>query len=201
MRAVEVTDARESRICQHTVCNDGAHGQIRKVRRQTRQVGNAPQEEGDAQERLRTEGQEPQAGDRDRPERGPAEGRKGPAPQVVAFAKEAIDRPQFGPNHVESHDRAGLCPAPHRYSNRETAMRDVSLSDEIAVNKNVIFRELDGETVLLRLDAGIYYGLDPVGTRIWALLNEGGSLRRVYDALRDEFDVDAAVLEQDLLRL
>lgn len=80
-------------------------------------------------------------------------------------------------------------------------MREVSLSDSIAINPNVIFREMDGEAVLLRLDAGIYYGLDPVGTRVWGLLGEVGSLRRVYDALLKEFDVDAATLEQDLLRL
>ena len=45
----------------------------------------------------------------------------------------------------------------------------------------VIFRELDGEAVILNLDTGIYFGLDAVGTRIWRLIEERKPLRIVLD--------------------
>ena len=80
-------------------------------------------------------------------------------------------------------------------------MRELSLADSVAINPNVLFRELDGEAVLLSLDAGIYYGLDPEGTKIWELIAELGSLRLVFDAMLREYDVDTATLERDLLRL
>ena len=80
-------------------------------------------------------------------------------------------------------------------------MRELSLADSVAIKPNVLFRELDGEAVLLSLDAGIYYGLDPEGTKIWELIAELGSLRLVFDAMLREYDVDTATLERDLLRL
>ena len=80
-------------------------------------------------------------------------------------------------------------------------MRELSLADSVAINPDVVFRALDGEAVLLSLDAGIYYGLDPVGTKIWELMVELGSLRLVFEAMLREYDVEAATLERDLLRL
>jgi hypothetical protein len=80
-------------------------------------------------------------------------------------------------------------------------MRALSLADSVTINPDVLFRELDGEAVLLNLDAGMYYGLDPVGTKIWELIGEYGSLQLVFDAMLREYDVDATILENDLLRL
>ncbi len=79
--------------------------------------------------------------------------------------------------------------------------RSLTLADSVTVNSDVVFRTLDGEAVLLRLDTGTYYGLEPVGTRIWELIIEHGSLRGVFDAMQREFDVDASTLESDVLRL
>lgn len=80
-------------------------------------------------------------------------------------------------------------------------MDSLSLSDSVTPNPDVICRVLEGEAVLLRLDAGIYYGLDPVGTRIWELIGELGALRLVFEAVRGEYDVDEEPLERDLLQL
>jgi hypothetical protein len=65
----------------------------------------------------------------------------------------------------------------------------------------VLFRELEGESVLLDLESGVYFGLNGVGTRIWGLLGEQGSLRSVYERLLDEYDVAPSRLEWDLLGL
>jgi hypothetical protein len=78
---------------------------------------------------------------------------------------------------------------------------DLSLNDAIAIPDDVLFRELDGEGVLLNLNTGIYFGLNPVATRTWQLAAEQRSLARVLDALLVEFDVDRDVLAKDLLEL
>ena len=80
-------------------------------------------------------------------------------------------------------------------------MATISLDRTVRISDDTIFRELAGEAVLLQLDAGMYYGLDSVATRLWNLIAERGSLRAVLERAREEFDVDAATLEHDLLAL
>lgn len=77
----------------------------------------------------------------------------------------------------------------------------VSLHDSLALSPGVLFRLVDDETVLVNLQSGSYFGLDPVGTRILQLIVERGSLMRVFDAMLAEYTVEPATLEQDLLAL
>ena len=76
-----------------------------------------------------------------------------------------------------------------------------SLQDTIQVCEDVIFRELEGEAVLLNLDTGIYFGLNEVGTRAWNLLQQQSSLRAVYEALQAAYEVTGEQLQADLLGL
>lgn len=78
---------------------------------------------------------------------------------------------------------------------------DITFESRVAIDPDVVFRDLDGEAVILHLGTGLYYGLDPVGTRMWTLLAEYGDLAQVFATLREEFDVSADTLRADLLRL
>ena len=78
---------------------------------------------------------------------------------------------------------------------------DVAPTEQYAVHPSVICRELGGETVLLNLVSGIYYGLDAVGTRVWQLLVEGRTISGVCEAMLEEFDVAPDVLHDDVVRL
>ncbi|MGE0448389.1 MAG: PqqD family protein [Vicinamibacterales bacterium] len=71
----------------------------------------------------------------------------------------------------------------------------------LRVSQNTLHRELQGETVLLGLSAGEYYGLDEIGTRVWQLIVEKGDVAGVEAAMLEEFDVDRAVLSEDINRL
>ena len=77
----------------------------------------------------------------------------------------------------------------------------ISLDNQVAIHQDAVFRELDGEAVILQLEAGMYFGLDAVGTRLWQLIETHGQLRPVLDAALQEFDVPADVLERDLIEL
>jgi hypothetical protein len=81
------------------------------------------------------------------------------------------------------------------------SMADLSLDRHVTISESAIFRELDGESVIVHLDSSLYYGLDPVGTRLWQLIDSHGHLRSVFDAALAEFDVEPSVLERDLLQL
>lgn len=71
----------------------------------------------------------------------------------------------------------------------------------VRVSPNALHRELQGETVLLDLNAGEYYGLDEVATRLWQLIVEKGDLAAVEAAMLEEFEVDPAVLAADITRM
>ena len=78
---------------------------------------------------------------------------------------------------------------------------ELSLDDRFQVSPDVVFRDIDGEAVLLHLERGTYFGLDPIGTRVWQALVEHGCARPAVAALLDEFDVTADTLEADLRSL
>lgn len=77
----------------------------------------------------------------------------------------------------------------------------LTLADSIVIDEKVVFRELDGETVILNLESGIYFGLDDIGTRMWTLLREHQRLHTVLDLMLAEYDVPEATLQAHLLRL
>jgi hypothetical protein len=61
--------------------------------------------------------------------------------------------------------------------------------------------DLTGEVAILNLDSGVYYGLDGVGARVWALISEPKRVSEVRDALLEEFDVDEERCARDLQAL
>jgi len=76
-----------------------------------------------------------------------------------------------------------------------------SLSGRLRAHPSVLSRELGGETVLLNLDSGVYYGLDAVGTRAWNLLAQERTVADVCSIMLEEFDVSSDILQRDLTAL
>lgn len=77
----------------------------------------------------------------------------------------------------------------------------VSLDTVVSVPANVYTQEIGEETILLDTEGGRYFSLDPVGTRMWQLMREHGTLRLAYETLLNEYDVTPERLETDLLAL
>jgi Coenzyme PQQ synthesis protein D (PqqD) len=68
-------------------------------------------------------------------------------------------------------------------------------------NPDVVFRELDGEAVLLDLGSGTYFGLNVVGTRVWQMIEAGRSEAEMVDVLAAEYDAARARIAADVARL
>lgn len=80
-------------------------------------------------------------------------------------------------------------------------MKELTLGDSVSVPEGVLSRELDGETVLLNLDTGIYFGLDAVATDMWRAMHATQALSEAVETLRAQYAADPVVLRNDLLRL
>jgi hypothetical protein len=75
---------------------------------------------------------------------------------------------------------------PHEFSSRVTVAPDV------------MFRIVGDEAVLLNLKTELYLGLDPVGTRMWTVLQDSPSIEAAYQALLAEYEVEGDRLRGDL---
>ena len=78
-------------------------------------------------------------------------------------------------------------------------MKIQALSSRVKVSSHILFREMQGEAVLLNFETGVYFGLDSTGTRIWHLFEKKNRLEAVLDSLLHEYKVDAKNCREDLL--
>ena len=75
----------------------------------------------------------------------------------------------------------------------------VELSSVIARNDAIVFTDLDDTIVMMDVDEGHYYELDPIAARIWALLEEASSASSICETLAGEYEVDAETCQRDTL--
>jgi hypothetical protein len=80
---------------------------------------------------------------------------------------------------------------------------DASLSVHsiVSASPEQVSCPLGDEAAILNLKNTVYYGLNPVGARIWNLLQQPRTIGELLAALLDEYDVDASRCEADLLEL
>jgi len=74
----------------------------------------------------------------------------------------------------------------------------ISFASRVYRPDTVLFRELEGESVLLNLKTESYLGLDEIGTRMWALFTTRPSVQAAYETLLTEYDVSPEVLRKDV---
>jgi hypothetical protein len=64
---------------------------------------------------------------------------------------------------------------------------------------SIIATEVDGEMVLMSIEDGKYFGLDPIGSEIWRRLDEPKSADALAAELKEHFDGDPATIEREAL--
>jgi hypothetical protein len=87
----------------------------------------------------------------------------------------------------------------------ETMQTPISLSSVVNVSPDQVSADMSsdasGDVVVLQLKDGVYYQLDRVGARIWALIQAPTKVSVVLDTLLAEYDVAMARCEADLIAL
>jgi len=80
-------------------------------------------------------------------------------------------------------------------------MATVTRNSRVRRSGDVLHRDLEGEAVLVDLGSGRFFGLDEVGTRIWAGMEREASVESLVDLVVAEFRVGRDRAERDLLAL
>ena len=75
----------------------------------------------------------------------------------------------------------------------------LTMASQVRIPDSIAVHDLQGELLLLNSTTGVSVSLDPMGTRMWQLIQEHHALDKVLDALLHEYDVTEAQCEQDLL--
>lgn len=66
------------------------------------------------------------------------------------------------------------------------------------LHPQVATRTVDGEAVIVLADSGQVNVLNPVGTRMWELMDGKRNIQQIVDAICEEFDVSEEEAKRDL---
>ncbi len=77
----------------------------------------------------------------------------------------------------------------------------MTVNTTVKASPEVISTEIDGEAVLMHVSNGLYYGLNSVGSVIWANLEHPIPISHVCAAVSEEFEVDDDTCTQDVVEL
>ena len=69
------------------------------------------------------------------------------------------------------------------------------------LSEDVLFQQLDNESVILDIKTERYFGLNQVGTRVWQLLPKYSDLEVLLSILLAEYDIEENILRQDITEL
>ncbi len=75
----------------------------------------------------------------------------------------------------------------------------LTLSSTVRRNENIVDAVIDGETVMMSIENGQYYGLDNIASRIWQLAEKPIRIDDICQALQKEYSVNKAQCESDVI--
>ncbi len=77
----------------------------------------------------------------------------------------------------------------------------ILFATRVSVSDGILISQVGDESVILNLNSERYFGLDAVGARMWTAIINTETVQGAYERLLNEYEVDAEVLQRDLLNL
>jgi hypothetical protein len=87
--------------------------------------------------------------------------------------------------------------------NAQTKSSSSSISKHsiVVASPDQVSSDLSGESVILNLKSGTYFGLNEVGSSIWQFIQEPKTVSDVCESILAEYDVDAQTCEAEVQAL
>ena len=79
-------------------------------------------------------------------------------------------------------------------------MEKLDVQKSVVRCEDAVFREINGETVLLTPENSTVHVLNEVGTKIWSLTEKPITVQSIVGAIIEEYDVSPEVLHKDVKR-
>ena len=77
-------------------------------------------------------------------------------------------------------------------------MTSLSLDTQLIRNPDFIAADMDGDTVMMGVECGKYYGIGGVGSRVWEALAQPVSFGVLVRTICAEYAIDEATCQTDL---
>ena len=77
--------------------------------------------------------------------------------------------------------------------------KELGLNNTVVHAQGLVAADMDGETVMMNIETGKYYGLDGIGSCIWELIEEPHTVCEVVHALLADYDVDEKTCQNDVV--
>lgn len=75
-----------------------------------------------------------------------------------------------------------------------------ALTSKWRISDDAVANPVGGETVILHLGNGNYFGLDTIGTLLWEGLKREKVPSEICDEILAEYDVERGVVESDIIQ-
>ena len=72
----------------------------------------------------------------------------------------------------------------------------MELETVVERNQEIDASDLDGEKVMMDMESGNYFMLNPVGSRIWDLIDKPVTVAEIINSLREEYEVEESECQQ-----
>jgi len=76
--------------------------------------------------------------------------------------------------------------------------RPIDINTRLTKNRAIVSNKMDNETVMMSIENGEYYGINPIGSRIWELLDRPAAIADLCESLMEEYDVSAEDCRRDV---
>lgn len=74
----------------------------------------------------------------------------------------------------------------------------ITMENIVSRNPDLLAVPMDGDLVMMSISEGHYFGINPVGVRIWEALENSQTVRQLCEIITNEFDVDKQTCESDV---
>ncbi len=78
-------------------------------------------------------------------------------------------------------------------------MDTIENNSKIILNQELLQSEIDGETIMMSIDNGKYYGLNSVASRIWEIIKDEPLFSELIEKLMEEYDIEKKQCEIETL--
>ena len=83
----------------------------------------------------------------------------------------------------------------------KSSSSSISKNSIVVASPDQVSSDLSGESVILNLKSGTYFGLNEVGSSIWQFIQEPKTVSDVCESILAEYDVDAQTCETEVQAL
>jgi hypothetical protein len=78
-------------------------------------------------------------------------------------------------------------------------MNEITFQTVITAKKEIVAAAMDGDTVMMSVEAGKYYNLGKMGGVIWRMIAEPVSVETVIEKLLEQYEVTREQCETEVL--